>query len=131
MFLIMSAAYIGQELESEFGALPPSFLPLGNRRLFQHQVKSAPTNKHVYLSVPESFAPEPHDLQWLADHHVTLLYIPDGLSLGASLVSALTLADYTPDQSLSILFGDTLLPNLQQIKISLLLLQSKIVMIGR
>lgn len=112
MFLIMSAAYISQELESEFGALPPSFLPLGNRRLFLHQVKSAPTNKHIYLSVPESFAPEPHDLQWLADHHVTLLYIPDGLSLGASLVSALTLADYTPEQSLSILFGDTLLPNL-------------------
>ena len=75
MFLIMSAAYISQELESEFGALPPSFLPLGNRRLFQHQVKSAPINKHIYLSVPESFTPEPHDLQWLTNHQVTLLYV--------------------------------------------------------
>lgn len=37
MFLIMSAAYITLELESEFGTIPPSFLPLGNRRLFQYE----------------------------------------------------------------------------------------------
>lgn len=112
MFLIMSAAYVSQELESEFGTIPPSFLPLGNRRLFQHQVQSAPQGKSVYLSIPESFTPESYDAQWLTEHNVTLLHIPDGLSLGASLVSALTLAEYTAEQSLSILFGDTLLPNL-------------------
>lgn len=50
MFLIMSGAYVGQELESEFGRIPPSFLPLGNRRLFQHQVALAPQGvKSIYL----------------------------------------------------------------------------------
>ena len=51
MFLIMSGAYVGQELESEFGHIPPSFLPLSNRRLFQHQVDLAPEGVEVYLSV--------------------------------------------------------------------------------
>ncbi len=46
MFLIMSGAYVGQELESEFGRIPPSFLPLGNRPLFQHQVALAPQGVH-------------------------------------------------------------------------------------
>ena len=112
MFLIMSGDYITQELRSEFGKIPPSFLPLGNRRLFQHQVKSAPEDKKIFLSLPEGFTPDNHDLTWLALHRVTILKIPEGLSLGESLVSALNLAEYDNQVSLSILFGDTLLPNL-------------------
>jgi len=112
MFLIMSAAYITQELRSEFGKIPPSFLPLGNRRLFQHQVKSAPAGKKIFLSLPEGFEPDNHDLAWLQAHDISILKIPEGLSLGASLVSALNLAEYDNNVSLSILFGDTLLPEL-------------------
>lgn len=112
MFLIMSAAYVSQELESEFGTIPPAFLPLGNRRLFQHQVASAPEGKKIYLSLPESYQLETYDEAWLSKHGVALLRIPDGLSLGASLVSALTLADYDHKSSLSILFGDTLFSEL-------------------
>ena len=51
----MSGAYVGQELESEFGKIPPSFLPLGNRRLFQHQLALAPEGVELLLSIPESF----------------------------------------------------------------------------
>ncbi|SDX34309.1 phosphotransferase [Marinobacter mobilis] len=109
MFLIMSADYISPELRSEFGGLPPSFLPLGNRRLFQHQVKSAPGQSQVYLSLPESFTVGDRDRLWLERHSVTLLSIPDGLSLGASLVAALNLADSAHDSPLHVLFGDTLI----------------------
>ncbi|MCE2572623.1 capsular biosynthesis protein [Motilimonas eburnea] len=112
MFLIMSAAYISQELESEFGTIPPAFLPLGNKRLFQHQVLSAPMGKRIYLSVPESYQLNPFDLAWLQQHQVTVLPIPDGISLGASLISALNLMGHDLDQPLSILFGDTLIPAL-------------------
>ena len=55
MFLIMSGDYIDQEFQSEFGRIPPSFLPLGNKRLFQHQIKLAPHNTQVYLTIPESY----------------------------------------------------------------------------
>lgn len=112
MFLIMSGAYLTQELESEFGKIPPSFLPLGNRRLFQHQIKSIPAGKKIFLSLPEGFKPDNQDLTWLAAHNISILKIPEGLSLGASLVSALNLAEYDNQVPLSILFGDTLLPEL-------------------
>ncbi|SFM62248.1 phosphotransferase [Marinobacter zhejiangensis] len=109
MFLIMSADYISPELRSEFGGLPPSFLPLGNRRLFQHQVKSAPDQSQVFLSLPESFRIGEQDQLWLDRHGVTVLSIPDGLSLGASLVAALNLAESSHDRPLHVLFGDTLI----------------------
>lgn len=114
MFLIMSAAFVGQELQSEFGRIPPSFLPLGNRRLFQHQVKLAPIGTSIHLSIPESYIVSKTELDWLAENNVTLLRIPDGLSLGASLVAALNLAEKPLEESLHVLFGDTLFTELPQ-----------------
>ncbi|MGP9833791.1 capsular biosynthesis protein [Marinobacter sp. NSM] len=108
MFLIMSAAYITQELRSEFGALPPSFLPLGNRRLFQHQVRLAPENTPVFLTVPESFKISYFDQAWLDQNKITIIPLPDGLSLGASLVAALNLIEQGLETPLHVLFGDTL-----------------------
>jgi len=112
MFLIMSGAYVSQELQSEFGKIPPSFLPLGNRRLFQHQVNSVPEGKKIFISLPEHFIIESHDRSWLEEHHVSVLRVPEGLTLGASLVASLNLAEYDNNPPLSILFGDTLLPSL-------------------
>lgn len=112
MFLIMSAAYVGQELESEFGKIPPSFLPLGNRRLFQHQVKLAPHDTSVFLSIPESFLVSDVDHKWLNENNIKLIKTPDGLSLGASVIASLNLSGEEFNSSLHILFGDTLFKNL-------------------
>lgn len=112
MFLIMSAAYVGQELQSEFGKIPPSFLPLGNRRLVQHQVKLAPKGVKVYLSIPESYPMSSTDKRWLDSKNVEVLETPDGLSLGASLVAALNLSEHSLDTPLHVLFGDTLFTEL-------------------
>ena len=108
MFLIMSAAYVNQDLEAEFGKIPPSFLPLGNRRLFKHQVALAPSGADVYLSVPESYKLSDSDLAWLSEQGVKVIYIPVGLSLGASLVAAVNLSEYRHGRSLHVLYGDTL-----------------------
>tara|TARA_B110000211_G_C14092983_1_gene560430 strand:+ start:1848 stop:3434 length:1587 start_codon:yes stop_codon:yes gene_type:complete len=112
MFLIMSAAYVGQELESEFGKIPPSFLPLGNKRLFQYQVKSAPVGAKIYLSIPSTFVVTNNDMQWLKNNNVGVIYNPENLSLGASLVAALNLAEYDLDNGLEVLFGDTLIQSI-------------------
>ncbi|WP_394193711.1 capsular biosynthesis protein [Pseudoalteromonas atlantica] len=108
MFLIMSAAYVDHELQSEFGRIPPSFLPLGNRRLFQHQVKLAPKNSKIYISVPDSFNISYTDKEWLKSKDVSVLNIPSGLSLGESLIASLNLSSHSFDSPLHILFGDTL-----------------------
>ena len=108
MFLIMSGAYVDQELASEFGKIPPSFLPLGNRRLFQHQVELAPQGANLFLSIPESFHVLDNDQAWLEKRNVTILKIPDNLTLGASLVAAVNISGHTLDKPLHILYGDTL-----------------------
>ncbi len=112
MFLIMSGAYVGQELESEFGHIPPSFLPLGNRRLFQHQIALAPNGVGIYLSVPETYSVSALDKKWLEQHDVTLISTPDGLSLGASLVAAINISGHTLNTPLHVLYGDTLFSQL-------------------
>lgn len=112
MFLIMSGAYVGQELESEFGRIPPSFLPLGNRRLLQHQVALASPELQVYLSLPESFEISSIDQAWLDKHNVEVILTPDGLSLGASLVAAVNISGHPLNKPLHVLYGDTLFQKL-------------------
>ncbi|WP_411993315.1 capsular biosynthesis protein [Agarivorans sp. DSG3-1] len=52
------------------------------------------------------------DVSWLQANNVSIIYTPEGISLGASLVAALNLSEHNLDTSLHILFGDTLLSEL-------------------
>lgn len=104
----MSGAYVGSELESEFGRIPPSFLPLGNRRLFQHQIALAPKGVEVYLSIPSSFEVSQIDKEWLRHNSVKIVPLPDNLSLGESLVAALNISGCCLKKPLHVLYGDTL-----------------------
>lgn len=114
MFLIMSGSYIQSELNAEFGRIPPSFLPLGNKRLFQHQIKLAPDGCKIYLSVPESYNINKVDHDWLNNHNVTILQTPSSLNLGQGLVACLNLIDAPINSPLHLLFGDTLFSNLPE-----------------
>jgi len=86
MILITSAAYVGQELASEFGRLPPSFLPVGNKRLFNYQIAQFLSGKRIVLTIPEGFQISSYDQEKLDDLGVDVLPIPEGLSLGESVV---------------------------------------------
>jgi hypothetical protein len=109
MILITSAAYLDQEFGSEFGRMPPAFLPVGNRRLYHHQVSRLPEDERKVLTVPESYTVGEDDQVALRDLQVEVLAIPDGLSLGDSVVCAINLASLTPGEPLRILHGDTLI----------------------
>ncbi|MGS0682199.1 capsular biosynthesis protein [Shewanella sp. 125m-7] len=108
MYLITSAALIATELQSEFGPIPPSFLPVGNKRLFHHQLALIPHGERVILTLPEGFTPSQYDLDTLAQRCIELLYLPTHLSLGESIVYALNLLEFEHNESLFILHGDTL-----------------------
>ena len=112
MFLIMSGSYVDQELNAEFGRIPPSFLPLGNRRLFQHQFEHVPQGCQAYLSIPENYNILDTDLDWLQKSNVILLKTTCDLTLGEALVTCLNLIDRPLLTSLHVLFGDTLFRNL-------------------
>ena len=112
MFLIMSAAYVDMELQSEFGVLPPSLLPLGNRRLFQHQNALIPSGMEKFISLPESYQLSDMDANWLKINDIKVLETSDNLSLGASLVATLSLIESDFNRPVHILFGDTLINQL-------------------
>ena len=53
--LVLSGAYVNDELVAEYGLLPPAFLPFGQRRLFEHQVRSlTPLVEVIFLTVPRA-----------------------------------------------------------------------------
>ena len=109
MFLIMSGAYVTEDLKAEFGTIPPAFLPLGNRRQFQHQIQKIPKGKGIYLSLPDSYKIPEEDNTWLAAHNINIIRTPVNLSIGEAIVTSLNIAEEMSSNSLSILFGDTLL----------------------
>ncbi len=107
MILITSAKYVTTELQSEFGKIPPSFLPLGGKRLYEYQVRLFDnTNQKLILSVPESFKICKSDRKRLIELNVNILYIPDGLTLGESIIYAINM-NMPVDNNLQILHGDT------------------------
>jgi hypothetical protein len=112
MLLITSAAYLDPEFTAEFGRLPPAFLPVGNRRLWEWQVDNVTGwDGPVVLSLPEDFAIDAADQATLEARGVEVARVPPGLSLGASVIYCINLrrAHQTP---LRILHGDTLIPGL-------------------
>jgi len=109
MLIIMSGAYIGSELQSEFGRLPPSFLPLANRRLFVKQAELAGKDEKIYLTLPRSYDLKKHDVERLQGHNIVVLKVSDRATIGESLSQALILANPNENERLKVLFGDTLI----------------------
>lgn len=114
MILITSGAYLQGEFTNEIGLLPPSFLPIGNKRLYEYQVDfilKSITYDDIYISIPESFEINKCDIKKLEELGVNIIRVPDSLSLGDSILfcwnSALKIYD-----NLLILHGDTLFCNL-------------------
>lgn len=111
MFLITSAGYLSPEFISHFGQLPPAFLPLANRRLYEFQIEAAKqVSDDIVLSLPADY-PVPHlDRNQLEALGVRLLQVPPRLSLGASVVYCVNVC-MVSDEPLQILHGDTLFDN--------------------
>ena len=56
MILIASASYCREDIAVEIGSLPPSFLPIGNQRLFELQyLLLQKIDEEIWLSLPEGF----------------------------------------------------------------------------
>lgn len=110
--VITSAAYVGPEIAAEIGNLPPAFLPLGNRRLFEHQAELFPqTDFDTYLTLPEGFQPENIDADKLDELGIEMVFVPTGLSLAESLLFVMTTVGLFAG-SARILHGDTLFSGL-------------------
>lgn len=106
--LIMSGAVVGQELAAEFGPLPPSFLPVGTRRLYELQLETLAGAANLHMVLPETFHVPEHDRRRLAALGVEILPIPEGLRLGEAVVYAINSLG-SGEGAVHILHGDTLI----------------------
>ena len=113
--LIMSGAYVGQELAAEFGMIPPSFLPVGVGRLYDLQIdlfkKSLARDEVIHLILPESFEVSIHDRMALESKRVFILSVPDRMTLGEAVIYALNMLVSGP-VSVRMLYGDTVLDDI-------------------
>lgn len=114
--LIASGEYVVSELAAEFGQIPPAFLPLGNRRLFERQVESLGDRyDQLILTVPVDFQIDLADSLWLTSRQVRLIRTAPTIPFIASLKHVL-FEGLIGRGSLDVLYGDTLIappsPNL-------------------
>lgn len=103
--IIFSGAYIADEMAAEFGVIPPAFLPLGGKRLFEHQAKLAAGK--IYLSLPHDYEILQIDQQKINDLEIKIIRIPAGLSLRKA--SLQVLKSVGVDAGIEVIFGDTLI----------------------
>jgi hypothetical protein len=105
MLLILSARMVNEDIALHYGRLPPSFLPLGNQRLFSLQAEQAGGGP-VAMTVPEDFEIPEADRQAIAAAGIRLLPQPQRLSLTEAIRDAV--GRLKPEGPLRLLYGDTL-----------------------
>src|SRR6059058_4068397 len=111
MLLITSGAYVESELASEFGRIPPAFLPVGNRRLYTYQIRQfGRLHDRVCLTLPIDFVLDEADALSLREHGVDVFRTTPGAPLGAAVREFLKaeMANVAAGGPLDILYGDTL-----------------------
>lgn len=104
--LITSGAYIGEEMQAEFGRIPPAFLPVGAAFLIQHQLREANFRKNVWVSLPNDYELTPSQDRLLTGKGVRIFRAEPGRSLGLSVFQAIL--EIGPNRPLEIMHGDTL-----------------------
>jgi hypothetical protein len=104
MILITSANYINQELQNEFGKIPPAFLPLKNKRLYEHYNYDS-TKEQIFISIPLSYNLDPWDEVNLKRLGYKVIYIDEKLNLGESVANAISLLPGSINE-LKIIHGD-------------------------
>ena len=108
-FLILSGAYCSSEIQAEFGTLPPALLPVGNRRLFEHQVILA-GQRPVFLTLPSDYTLSNSDKHILEQLNVRIIHTPPSLNLVEAIQMALEIIPAS--DAIEILLGDTLVDEL-------------------
>jgi hypothetical protein len=111
MILIASGAYVNSEIKNEFGNIPPSFLPLQNKRLYNWQIDLFDKNENIFISLPESYNIPYHDLMFFKVNSIEVVKIPENYTLGMSIVYALNLISKY-NEPFKLLLGDTLYDDL-------------------
>lgn len=114
MIIILSAQYVEQDLRAEFGEIPPTFLPVGNKRLYTYQInniRSENPEEKICMTLPKNYEISSWDKQVLEKENISIIPIDETFSLGQSIAFCLASNCASEDDSVIIYYGDTLLRN--------------------
>jgi len=107
LILILSASYITKDLVSDFGKIPVGMLPLQNRCLYEHQIKSLSSYKEdIYMSLPNDYTLSKIDLEKFSNFNVSIIFVPATYSYGELICHVLNEINRY-DQPVRILDGET------------------------
>lgn len=116
MILISSGAYVIEEFQAELGKIPPCFLPLGNKKLLEHQVmvfNEKFPDEMIFVSLPESYQLSVAEISLIKKLRVTYISVPEDFSLAESISYAINVSYYLhEDPIIRIMYGDTLIHDL-------------------
>lgn len=104
--LITSGAYIGEEMQAEFGRIPPAFLPIGNAFLIQHQLDELGRQSNIWVSLPNDYDLTVSQQSLLDKNNLQVIRVEPRRSLGLAVFQSIL--EMGPDRRLLILHGDTL-----------------------
>lgn len=110
MILITSGSYLQGDFATEVGLLPPCFLPIGNKCLYEYQIKllkKTSENEKIYLSLPESYKVREYDRAKIDLLGVEILRVPENLSLAESVLFSWN-STGEHHECLTLLYGDSL-----------------------
>ncbi|MDN7930901.1 hypothetical protein QZM52_06295 [Burkholderia metallica] len=111
MLIINSGGYVTPEFQIEFGKIPPCMLPIGNKKLIEHQVqqlRAAFPDRRITLTLPESFHPAINERSLLNSLGIERVAVPDDFTLVDSILYVLNSSDVASN-SVGLLHGDTLI----------------------
>ena len=90
MILINSAAYVNQEFRNEFGAIPPCFLPIGNKKLLSYQVTSIRNSlgdsEKIIVSLPQEYSLTIDEKKLINELDVQTVLVPENITLGMAIL---------------------------------------------
>jgi len=113
--IILSGAYVVSGLVSEFGLLPPAFLPLANKRLYCWQAESLQKQVvHILLALPQNFVPDSFDEERLQQDKIATVLVKNNGTLGNTVRECLDRVP-TDIEDVLMLFGDTLISDVSSL----------------
>lgn len=112
MIIIASAAFCDASLATEFGSIPPSFLPVGNKRLYEHQADlfSQIVGQIKVLTLPIGANTPDQDYAKIVAKGFKCVELDPRLTIGRSIFECLLQVETEAlEEPLTIMWGDTLL----------------------
>ena len=88
IFLITSGAFSNDEIASDFGLLPTSFLPVGHRRLIELQLELiSDFDGMKFITLPEDFVLTRRDKKLIEKNEVEIHRTSPHISLSQSILN--------------------------------------------